>query len=47
MKKDIKWGKRRVMRDLFDTKTYAKKNFDHEKADGCVALKHFKSTGIR
>lgn len=35
------------MRELFDTKTYAKKNFDSEKAGGSVALKHFKSTGIR
>lgn len=47
MKKDVKWGKRRVMRKLFDTKTYAMKNFDSENADGSVALKHFKSTGIR
>lgn len=28
------------MRELFDTKTYAKKNFDSEKDDGSVALKH-------
>lgn len=47
MKKDIKWGKIRAMHELFDTKTYSKKNFDSEKADGSVALKHFKSTGIR
>lgn len=34
LKKYIIWGQMRVMRELFYIKTYAKKNFESEKADG-------------